>query len=342
LARLKNILLREYVLVFLFCFAAIQGPAFSLMDNYNQDTDCIDCQTYRGLAQFNFDQSPVRRYRPVVPLLATGIYHTVGPVFRKLQPHNFPGDFPLSFSFLLVNSIMLSIWGVLIYRFCKDYGIGTCATLIGLLVMLTCRWTPYIAGTAIVDSFYCVTVTLALLGIVEKDNRFTAWAIFLGPFAKESFIFIAPIIFFFSSMPKGRQVVYFLLSGAMVFGFRYLYDHLSGFPPQSGLEADLYHFNYIKETVVKLFGFHGIYDLVSNPGLWLLAPVAAWWLVPGFKAALKQRLHWYMAAFMGSILIHMLLSGYFERMFYLAMPLMCMIVGLAVDEGKKHFSTTEK
>jgi len=265
-----------------------------------------------------------------------------GPVFRKLQPGSFPGDFPLAFSFLLVNSILLSIWGVLIYRFCKDYGIATIPSLIGLLVMLSCRWTPYIAGTAMVDSLYCIVVTLSLLGIREKNGKFILLAIFLGPFAKESFIFIAPIIFFFSHISKPKLLVYFLLSGLLVFGFRYMYDRFAGFPPGSGLAADMYHFGYVKENLHKLFSFHGVYDILSNPGLWLIAPVAALGLVPAYKPALKQRMEWYMLFFMMSILVHMLLSGYLERMFYLTMPLLCMIIALAIDEGRKQYFASEK
>jgi len=339
--KLKKILLHEYVLVFLFCLAAIQGPAFSLMDNYDQST-CVDCQTYQGLARFDFDQSAVRRYRPIVPMLASALYHTLGPVFRKLQPGSFPGDFALSFSFLLVNSILLALWGVLIYRFCKDYGIATVPSTLGLLVMLTCRWTPYIAGTAMVDSLYCIVVALSLLGIKEKSSSYTVLAIFLGPFAKEAFIFIAPVIFFFSHMSKLKLTACFLLSGLLVFGFRYAYDHFAGFPPASGLAADIYHLNYIKENLHKLFSFHGVYDILSNPGLWLIVPLAAFWLVPGYKAALRQRVAWYMPFFLLSILVHMLLSGYLERMFYLTMPLLCMFIALAIDEGRKRYFASEK
>ncbi|OJW79642.1 MAG: hypothetical protein BGO69_13025 [Bacteroidetes bacterium 46-16] len=341
LSKLRKIFLHEYMLVFLFCLAAIQGPAFSLMDNYDQSANA-DCQTYMGLAKLDFDQSPVRRYRPIVPMAASVVYHTLGRAFNKLQPGSFPGDFALAFSFLLINSILLSIWGVLIYRFCKDYGIATVPALIALLVMLTCRWTPYIAGTALVDSLYCIVVTLSLLAIVEKNTAFTLWAIFLGPFAKESFIFIAPVLFFFSHMPKPKLFLYFIISGILVFAFRYLYDHYAGFPADSGLQADLYHFSYVKGNLHKLFSFHGVYDILSNPGLWLLAPVAAFLLLPSYKTVLRQGMEWYMFFFMISILVHMLLSGYLERMFYLTMPLLCMMTGLAIDEGRKQYLALKK
>ncbi len=338
---LKKILLNEYVWVFLFCFAVVQGPAFSLMDNYDANAN-VDCQTYLGIARLELNQSPVRRYRPVVPVLAGSINYVAGPVLRKLQPGSFPGDFSLGFSFLLVNSFFVSMWGVLIYRFCKSYGASIVAALCGLLVMLSCRWTPYIAGTPLVDSFYCCITALALLGIKERNERMIVWAILLGPFAKESFIFIAPVIFFFSHVHKGRQIAYFALSGALVFGFRYLYDHVAGFPPSSGLEADIYHLQYVRENVGKLFSFHGAYDILSNFGLWLLLPVAAWWLGPAYRALIRQNASWYLLCYMLSILVHMLLSGYLERMFYLSMPLICMFTSLAFTALEKQYFSPEK
>jgi len=337
----KRIFLNKYILVFLFCFAMVQGPAFSLMDNYDANAN-VDCQTYLGIAKLELNQSPVRRYRPAVPALAGVINYAAGPVFRKLQPGSFPGDFPLSFSFLLVNSFFVSLWGVLIYKYCKSYGASTVAALCGLLVMLSCRWTPYIAGTPLVDSFYCFVTALALLGIRERDERMIVWAIFLGPFAKESFIFIAPVIFLFSHVRRGRQIAYFLLSGALVFGFRYLYDRVAGFPPSSGLEADIYHFQYVRENVAKLFSFHGAYDILSNFGVWLLLPIMAWWLAPAYRQVVRQNSGWYLLCYMLSILVHMLLSGYLERMFYLSMPLICMFTALAITALAKQYLATEK
>ena len=335
----KKFLLRENVLVFLFCLAVIQGPAFSLMDNYNQ-AECIDCQTYLGVAKLSLNQSPVRRYRPIVPAMAGSINYVCGKVFNKIHPLSFPGDFPLSMSFFIVNNLFVSIWGVLIYWFCRAYGLGVLESLTGLLVMLSCRWTPYIAGVPMVDSLYCAVLGLALLGIKEKKEYMVVWAIFLGPFAKEAFIFIAPVIFFFSHVSKLRMIVYFALSGVLVFGFHWAYDHVAGFPPTSGLDADLYHFQYVKGNINRLFSFHGAYDILSNFGVWLFLPLAALWVTPGYKALLKENTEWYMLFFMVSIFVHMLLSGYFERMFYLAMPLLCMYTGLAVSALRKQYFPT--
>jgi hypothetical protein len=339
MSRLKKILLNEYVLVFLFCLAAIHGPAFSLMDNYDQTT-CVDCTTYVGLAEGNFDQSPVRRYRPIVPAMAAGVNFVFGRAFNALKPSTFPGNFPLTFSFYLINCLLLSLWGVVIYRYSRAFGLARRWALAGLLVMLSCRWTPYIAGTPIVDSLYCLILGLVLLGIKIKNERLIVLAIFLGPFAKEAFLFVAPVIFLFSHVSKWRQVVYFAASGILVFSFRYAFDHYAHLTA-SGIEADLEIVGYVKETVLRLIGFHGIYDILSNIGLWLIFPLAAF-RIPAFREAARQTVDWPIIGFMAAILIHLILNSCHERMFYLTMPLLCLYTGLSFRELTRYYFPAEK
>ncbi|GAA4464638.1 hypothetical protein GCM10023093_15430 [Nemorincola caseinilytica] len=322
-------MLNEYVLVFVFCLAAVHGPAFSLMDNFDL-AGCVDCKTYLGLAQLDLDQSPIRRYRPIVPLLAGCINYVFGGVFKVLQPTSFNGDFGLSFSFYLVNCVLLSLWGVVIYRFGKAYGLRQLYALLGTLVMLTCRWTPYIAGTPLADSVYCLALGLALLGIKEGNERMLLASILIGPFAKESYLLMAPIVFFFGKR-KGRLTLYLALSGALVFGFRYLYDMAAGTPPGSGLAADVDHVNYIADNTRRLLSFHGAYDVLSNMGLWLLLPIIALVTVPGAGRELRVRIEPYMICFLLVIVLHMVLSSSFERMFYLSMPVLCMLTGVSIQ-----------
>lgn len=326
---IKRLLHNEYLWVFLFCLAAVHGAAFSLMDNFDV-TACTDCKTYIGLAQLDLNQSPIRRYRPIVPLLAGLVHAVLGKALGIMKPTNFAGDFGLSFSFYLVNSILISLWGLVIYRLGRAYGLQRVWALCGTLVMLTCRWTPYIAGTPVADSVYCLVIGMALLGMRLRHTGLTLAAIFLGPFAKEAFIFIAPIIFFYSHLPKLRLVVFFALSGLLVFGFRYAYDTVAGLPPGSGLAADADHINYIADNTRRLLSFHGAYDVLSNMGLWLLMPMAAAAIAPAYRAQLRPLFTGANGWLWLSILLHMVLSSSFERMFYLGMPLLCVATGMAM------------
>lgn len=339
--KLKKFLLHEYVLVFLFCLAAIHGPAFSLMDNYEQDS-CVDCQTYMGVARGDFDQSPIRRYRPVIPALAAGVHYVFGKAFNVLRPQSFPGDFPLGMSFYLVNCLLMSLAGMMVYRYARSSGLAPIWALAGLLVLLTCRWTPYFAGMPIVESLYFLVMVAVLVGIQEKKESIIAAAIFIGPFSKEAFLFIAPVIFIFSHVPRWRQVVYFGLSGILVFSFRYVYDHyLLHAPAGGGIEADVAHIGYMAETVSRLFSPHGMYDLFSNISLWIVFVLAALRL-PAYRSAGASTLRWHMLGYFLVVGVHLVMNSNQERMFYLMMPLLCLFTGLAFRELAAHYFGVEK
>lgn len=333
--KLKTFIANENTLVFFFCMAVMAGPALSTIFSYDI-SQFPDCRSYLGLAEWNFDQSPIRRYRVIIPFAARILNTVFGGAFTHLTPSYFTGNFSLPFSFFLINIVLTSLYGLLIYKYCKSYGTGAIAALMGLLVMLTSRYTIYIAALPLADSLYCVTVMLALLGVKEKNTGMQLLAIFLGPFAKEAFIFMVPVIFFFSHISKGRLLVYFILSGIIVFGYRYLYDYLAGPGEIDGLRADLMHLGNLGK-VFRLFGFYNIYKVLSVIGLWILLPVAAAAIVPGYKTVLKATLDKVIAVFLATVLVQMLLSESVERMFYQAMPVLVLIASVSFAALRKHY-----
>lgn len=338
---IRRFLLREHNLVFLFCMAVMTGPAIAILFAFDL-SQAKDCYSYLGLAHFDFEQNPVRRFRVIIPFAAAALNKVFGGVFSKLAPSYFKGDFGLPFSFFLINISLMSYYGVLIYRYCKAYGLSTIISLLGLLVMLTCRYTSYTAALPMVDSLFCVVVAMVLLGIKEKNTGMLITAIFLGPFAKEAFIFIAPLIFFYSHINKWKQVAYFLFSGILVFSYRYVYELYVPLQGVTGMQADLYHFTQIPKFANTLFGFMGVYKVVSNVFVWLAVPIAAYLLIPGYFKASVKRVEGLWLWFMASVVLQMLLSGSLERMFYISMPVLCLWVAASANEFKKQYMTVEK
>lgn len=338
---LRNYIFREYNLVFLFCLAVITGPAIAILFAFDL-SQATDCYSYLGIADFNFEQSPVRRFRVIIPFTAALLNKVFGAIFVKLAPTYFKGDFGLPFSFFIVNSMLMSYFGVLIYRYCKAYGLAHVVALLGVLVMLTCRYTSYLAALPLVDSLFCVVVAMSLLGIKERNTPMLIAAIFVGPFAKESFIFIAPLIFFYGHINKGKQLVYLALSGALVFSYRYIYELYAPAMHFSGLKADLSHIYRIPVYIKSLLSFTGFYKMFSNLFVWTLIPLLAYLYVPGyFKTWWKQKDYLFLW-FMLSVMLQMLLSGSLERMFYISMPALCLWVAVSANELKKQYMTAEK
>lgn len=322
----------ENFVLFLFCFAIIFGPAYALFDTYNYDmVGNPDLKTYFGLAHFDFDQSQIRKYRVIIPFLASGLNYVFGPLFSGIAPQTFPGpDFSLCMSFLIVNCVFMSIFGMLVYRLCKEFGVSKIAAIIGLLSVLTCRWTSYLAGIPIVDSLYLVVIAMVLLGLKTKNTKLIILSIFLGPWAKESFIFIAPLIFFFSPIKKWKQVILFLISAILVFSFRFYLDTLSNISSNLGLKSDFGHFDYISISLKRMFSFHGAYEIFSIFGLWGLLFIFL--IKKDIRMLLKQKTTTYMIIFLFIVLIHALLSTELARMFYIVTPILAIWIALISDK----------
>ncbi|OSZ81970.1 hypothetical protein CAP35_01475 [Chitinophagaceae bacterium IBVUCB1] len=338
---IRRFLFKEHNLVFMFCLAVVAGPAISILFVYDLSL-YPDTDTYLGLATFDFDQSPVRRFRLLIPLAATCIDKATFGFFNVLAPAYFKRDFSLPFSFFLVNTSLMAYFGVLIYRYCRAYGLSVLLSLLALLVMLTCRYTPYLAALPIVDSLFCVVVAMTLTGIREQNTKMLIAAIFIGPFAKESFVFIAPLIFFYSHLDKKKQVGYFLLSGACVFLYRYIYQQLAPTNGVDSLTTDMNHLYNVPVFLKSLISFSGVYKIVSNLFFWLLVPIAAYLFIPGYFKRFFSRVDWLIVWFFVSVLVQMLLSGSLERMFYISMPVLCLWVGLSANELKKQYMSAEK
>jgi hypothetical protein len=176
-----------------------------------------------------------------------------------------------------------------------------------------------------------VVVAAALLALRQGNNRVLVFLIFVGPFVKEQFIFIAPILFFFSKIAKWRMILYLALSGCIVFAYRGLYDHLAHNALASGLTADLQHVRNINRSAMKLFSVHTLFLVLMNTGVWILAPIAAFYNSNLRFAEAMHRLDKPILFLVLSVLLQTLLSGSIERMLYLAMPAFAIVVALSVD-----------
>ncbi|MFN2380277.1 MAG: hypothetical protein ABR519_08745 [Bacteroidales bacterium] len=299
------------------------------MDKLIQD-ECVDCQTYLALAKGDFDQSAVRRYRIIIPVIAGSLDMVVGRVMKKVKPETGPNEYSLHLSFLIVNSLMMSLFALLVYRLALTWVSSDIPVLLALLALLTCRWTAIFTGWPLTDSLYFVAITLALLGIREKNSAFILISIILGPWAKESYIIMAPLVLFYAPVKKWRVILWFLISGTLVFTFRFLFDYFAGLSFREGVIAGPSHIEYIGTSLIKIFSLHGLYQLLSVTGIWvvlLLLPSKKGDIAGKIFGTLPSYMWWYTAV----VLLQMLLSTDIARMFYLIMPLLVTIYAIKID-----------
>ena len=321
-------LTRRDIIILLFTLALLFGGSFSVIDNYNID-NCVDCQTYLSLSQGDFDQSPVRRYRVIVPLLASFTDKTAGPLFDFFHPDTFNGNFSLQFSFMLVNSLLMSLFGLLIFRLCYSYTGSLFASLAGLIAVFSCRWTFYISALPLVDSLYLVSIAALLLGIRERNRILVILSVLIGPWAKESYIFLVPLILFYGPLKKSHRAGWLALSGVIVFTFRFCFDRALGSGFTESIAADTEHFGYITESLRRIFSLHGIYDILSVTGLWILLLVPAALqgkLLSSIFKSIDSSVYIYLAA----VLLQVLLSTDIARMYYLATPFLAILYSMII------------
>lgn len=279
-----------------------------------------DIQTYIGLAQFDFDQSAVRKYRVLVPFLAAALDFILHPLLDLLKPWSFDQDFSLCFCFLLINSTIMATAHLFLYKLCRHYNLSALACTLGITVALSSRWTYEISALPLVDGLYFCCTLFCLYGLLVKNKLILGLGIFIGPWSKESFVFFIPLYIYLSYPSIKNLLSKIILSGIIIFLFRYLFDLYTGNTPWESLEEDLGSIATIPQSLDRLMSLHGLYELVSVPGLFLLFIALTW---AKHRAAFQQFLqgdrNWIVIYFI-IVLIHALLSKDIGRMFYLSIP----------------------
>ncbi len=288
----------------------------------------VDQKSYWGMAQLDFNTSQHRKYRFVIPMLAGGINWIIRNIAQLFNPGALSGDFSLKFSFYLVNGTIAALWCSLIYRYCRAYHISRLAALFGLLAVVTNRWTAQYVGTPHTDLLFCLAIICMLYGIKTRNDLFLILAALLGPVSKESFIFVAPVMFF-SHWPKWKTFVWLLAGGVIAFASRYIIDSVTQQPMSQSLAADLDVLRYMPSQIARLKIMGYWIELFASLGLWWLLPLAEKVLLknmPFTRAFLKEP---YMIAFLISSAFWIVLNGEYARMIYALMPVYAVVVAFA-------------
>ena len=308
-----------------FFFALLFGSAFAVFSEYDFAAN-PDIRSYLGISELDFDQSPVRRYRIIIPFLASALSFIFGPVFDLIQPWHFEGaPFSLAFSYLLINTATMSVTFMLIFRAASTLGVSLIAAFLGCLCLVSSRWTGYFAGLPLVDSLYLLSIALMIYSFVAKNNTALAIALILGPWAKEAFVFFIPLCLYYGSLKRTKQIVLLTLTSLAFLLVRYWIDHMFTLDPMESYARDIEHFTQVSMSFRRLFSFHGIYELFSITGFWVL--ILFFLKRPTLKKVFSDmpKFSW---AFIAIVIIHALLSTELARMFYIGGLLYVLLMSL--------------
>lgn len=316
-------------LVWFVTVAALFGPAFTLMSEYHFDGGLNpDIESYLHMAKLDFEESPVRRYRPIVPLLAGLIDVVLGPLVEQVRPWTFPyEDFSLAFSFLLVNLGIMGLVSVVLYKLVGYVTDRPLTKALAILAVLSARWAVYFAGIPIVDSLYLLAICILLYAMIQRDGRLLVFSFIVGVISRESFLLFLPLLLF--PMTSMRYRLLAGVSAALaVFLLKWGIDYYIGADMRVSIDRDLAHWHNISASIQRLFSFHGLYEVFSILGFWWLPATIGLWVVRLKKHRSIPR---WAIAFCSCIVVHALLSTELARMLYLATPLLMMAVALGVD-----------
>lgn len=323
---------KEGVFIFLVALAIIIGPAYNTYLDFNIYS-CPDPTTYINIANGNFkDQSLTRRYRVIVPFMAKVVSCPFELVYQKLWPHRSDIEWPIRMGFFLVNTFLVALCGLGIFYVCRAYGASRFSSLMGMIAVLCSRWANYIAATPLTDSLYLLVIIATMLGIKRKSYALQIFALFVGPFSKEAFIFIAPILFFFGSIPKGKQVILFLISGLLVVGERIWIDSIAGSASISSIQNNLAYLQNIQDSLIRIFSIRGIGELFTVIGIFSFI------IIIGLYGNRKGYTQWTKhldgacIALIASVIFQSLISIEVSRMLFFCAPVWAVIVSLVLDK----------
>lgn len=298
----------------------------------------VDPKTYWGLAHFDFEQSVVRKYRVLEPFSVAAMNWVLVSVARLFKPGALSGDYSMRLCFYVFNLCASSMFCMLSYAYARSLDRSKVAALVVALMIVSAKWTVINTAAFMADSLFCCFIALTLLGISRKNNAMLFWSVLLAPFSKEAYVFILPVIFLFSHVPKLKLLGWFALSAVITFGFRYSYDRLTGHPMSESLAQDTEHFTYILNNSKRFLEPAFQDPLKAAIGLWLFIPLGGILLIKGFARQLVRQVKPYMVLWLLLVVLQMAMSGDLARMFYIYLPVYGFFIAYTIDAWRAYRS----
>lgn len=320
----------ESGLIFILSFIILWNLGFHILI-YFPLAQSPDIQTYLGLSHLHFDESLVRQYRIIIPLLASLLHFFFGWFFDLFHPWTFEGDFSLCFSFLLVNTFIMALALTFIFKLCRSFQLSYVPCLFAWVAVLSSRWSAELSGLPLVDSLYFLSLVLTIYGLITGKNKWVFFSILIGPWAKESYLFMIPVILIFMPGNRLKTLGYIGLSGVLVFSFRFALDAYLGRSMMNSFYEDISSINSVELSLKRLMSFHGIYDLFGVIGFWILIPIFIWFTDWKLFIHKYKRVFPLFNAYLLIVLVQALLSSDLSRMFYLAIPVIAVWISISLN-----------
>lgn len=316
------------LLIFVFFLALIIGAGYNTYVHYDFSHTTIDCEAYMKVANGDFANATItHRYRLIVPFIAKAISLPLESIYTALWPHRSESDWPLRLAFFISNSTLLALAMLVLFKWLK---LASKQKPILLLVVLAAlvsgRWYNYMAGLPLTDSLYVLVIALLVLAIEKQSWKLTLLCIFLGPWSKESFLFVAPLLFFYGPS-KWKQLPFWIISGVLVFMTRYQIDQAIQIPATQSIEEYSAHFGDFIYTFNKLASVRGLGELFTVLGIFTFVVIYVW-----SKKYMRKKIPTYVWWLLPIFIFHAFLSGEAARMLAFAAPIWALSMALGFEK----------
>ena len=246
-----------------------------------------DSMSYLAMSHGNYDVSPVRRYRPVIPWLASLVQKVLGSSIKDSEERD-------KLSFFVVNFIFSLATAILLQRIFGKIGFKWEMQLLGAIFFLTSRINVMCVGTPLVDSLYFFAIAVIVYLTLCEQLALLMILVPLLVLSKET---IVPFLFLPFAKPSMRNWK-MVTSIVVALGVFYVLRHYieiqvpaSAVSRSPSLIAMIYGLlPNILTSLRRLFDPNGIHDLLNGFSLLALIAVAGFVLdrrlttprIPGF------------------------------------------------------------
>jgi hypothetical protein len=290
--------------------AVLYGLTYQQFRHFNPDDPRggQDSSTYRRISRGDYGVVPVRRYRPVIPLLARIVRVPVSLVVHSEVEQD-------KLAFYVVNFTMTFFCAVAFFCLLQTLGFSNLLSCLGVLLFASSRVVILATGIPLVDSFYFLAIAVIVLFTLRGNIMALALSMPILALSKET---ILPVLFLPLLTRKGRHPAIWSslsLSLILVYAMRRCIRALATTGHSASDIGDVVtdHLRGIGGSLRQLLSLRGLHDVQC--GFSALLALA----VVGFVVNQKHRLHKippYLYLFIPMGIGYAMLSGNLGRMFF--------------------------
>ena len=307
---------RRHVVIIAVILAALYGNSYQQFRHFDP-TDprgASDGLDYMKMSHGDWEVKATRRYRFIVPTLASWLQPEIGRVVKDPMNRDI-------LSFYLVNFLFMAGAAWLFYLLLRAYEFPWAVALIGVLFFCFSRITALSTGTPLVDSVYYLAIVFTLLCTYTRRWNELALAMPLLALSKETiFPFLALALF----AGKGARMK---LSAGLAIGFgltawtRHLIKTqvpLDTEYPASFAVVVTSHVESMHSSLLRLISPTGWHDIQNGFSLVLVLAVIGGWIQWKLPASERRRMPPLFLLVVPLALFYALLSSNLGRMFFAA------------------------